>query len=295
MTAIVDQAARAEIREALDRTLFVEAGAGTGKTSALVSRVVALVAAGTPLRAVAAITFTEAAASELRDRIRLALELAAVGSTDPALDADERARCAAALHELDDATLSTLHGFAHQILVEHPLAAGLPPRFEVVDDVEAGIAFEQRWADFVDVLVAEPEMETTLLTAFALGLRLDDLREVARAFHEHHDRLAGTPVDAGPLPDLDLDPVLTSLRPALALADHCLDDGDALVEHLEELAKGLSLLEAAVDDLDRLDLLAGLPALHRKIGKKGNWGCDIAEVRAHLAAADAAAAETLTA
>jgi len=298
VTAVVDQAARDEIREAFDRTLFVEAGAGTGKTTALVSRVIALVAAGTSLRAVAAITFTEAAASELRDRIRLALELAATGSSDPVLDADERARCAAALHELDDATLSTLHGFAHQLLVEHPLAAGLPPRFDVVDDIEAGIAFEQRWADFVDVLVAEPEMETTLLTAFALGLRLDDLREVARAFHEHHDRLDGGRVDPVPVPALDLDPVLTPLRAALALADHCLDESDALAEHLEILGRELEVLESAVDDLDRVDVLARPGALGRKIGnlgKKGNWGCDIAAVRELLAVAEAAAEEIRTA
>jgi ATP-dependent helicase/nuclease subunit A len=294
MTAVVDQAARDEIREALDRTLFVEAGAGTGKTTALVSRVVALVAAGTPLRAVAAITFTEAAASELRDRIRLELELAAAGSTDPALEADERARCAAALHELDDATLSTLHGFAHQLLVEHPLAAGLPPRFDVVDDVEAGLTFEQRWADFVDVLMADPEMEATLLTAFALGLRLDDLRAVAHAFHEHYDRLTGGRVDRVPVPELDLEPVLTPLRAALALTDQCFDDGDALAEHLDGLAYELAVLERAADDLDRLDLLARLPALHRKVGRKGNWRCDIDEVRARLAAAEAAAHEIRT-
>ncbi|MGH9048541.1 MAG: UvrD-helicase domain-containing protein [Acidimicrobiia bacterium] len=294
MTAVVDQAARDEIRTALDRTLFVEAGAGTGKTTALVSRVVALVAAGTPLRAVAAITFTEAAASELRDRIRLALELAAAGSTSPALDADERARCGAALHELDDATLSTLHGFAHQLLVEHPLAAGLPPRFEVVDDVEGGIAFEQRWADFVDLLVADPDMEATLLTAFALGLRLDDLRAVARAFHEHYDRLMSGVVHPVPVPELDLEPVLTPLRAALALTDQCLDDGDALAAHLESLAAELDVLDAAADDLDRLDLLARLPVLHRKIGKKGNWRCDIADVRERLAAADAAADDIRT-
>ena len=294
MTVVVDQAARDEIREVLDRTLFVEAGAGTGKTTALVSRVVALVAAGTPLRAVAAITFTEAAASELRDRIRLALELAAAGSTDPALTRDERDRCAAALHELDDATLSTLHGFAHQLLVEHPLAAGLPPRFDVVDDIEAGIAFEQRWADFVDVLMGDPEMEATLLTAFALGLRLDDLRAVAHAFHEHHDRIAGGRVDPLPVPALDLEPVLTPLRAALELTDQCLDDGDALAEHLERLAYELEVLEAAADDLDRLDLLARLPALHRKLGRKANWRCDIDEIRECLAAAQTAAEEIRT-
>jgi len=65
-----DQPARDEIATRLDATLFVEAGAGTGKTAALVERVVALVEAGVPMHAIAAITFTEKAAAELRDRVR---------------------------------------------------------------------------------------------------------------------------------------------------------------------------------------------------------------------------------
>ena len=79
----VDQADRDRVRSAHDVSIFVEAGAGTGKTRAIVDRVVAMVAAGRlELRELAAITFTEAAASELRDRIRTALERAASGD-DP--------------------------------------------------------------------------------------------------------------------------------------------------------------------------------------------------------------------
>jgi ATP-dependent helicase/nuclease subunit A len=65
-----DQAARDRITEDLDTTLFVEAGAGSGKTSALVDRVLALVTGGeAELRSIAAITFTEKASADLRDRI----------------------------------------------------------------------------------------------------------------------------------------------------------------------------------------------------------------------------------
>src|SRR5262245_29597694 len=73
-----DHVATERIRTSLDETLFVEAGAGSGKTRALVDRVLALVLdAGEPLSAVAAITFTEKAAAELRDRIRRQLDLTA--------------------------------------------------------------------------------------------------------------------------------------------------------------------------------------------------------------------------
>src|SRR5919204_5964975 len=131
----VDAAARDEIRDLHDATLFVEAGAGTGKTTALVDRVVSLIARGrVAVRELAAITFTEAAAGELRDRIRYRLEQAAGGAAGAATAAlptgaagagardgdqqgptgawtpEERERCRAALDGLDDAALSTLHG-----------------------------------------------------------------------------------------------------------------------------------------------------------------------------------------
>ena len=96
-----DLATRDAIVEALDETLFVEAGAGSGKTKALVDRVVALVTRrGVPMREIAAVTFTEKAAAELRDRIRRTLEAAARGG-----EAVAAARAALALEELDGAAV----------------------------------------------------------------------------------------------------------------------------------------------------------------------------------------------
>src|SRR5438094_863178 len=95
---LCDLDARKRLLDELATTFFVEAGAGTGKTTALVSRIVELVARDDlPMERLAAITFTQAAAAELRDRVREALEQAAVSrSCEP-----ERARCARASREVD--------------------------------------------------------------------------------------------------------------------------------------------------------------------------------------------------
>ena len=133
MAEPLDLDARLSVEHDLDLNLFVEAGAGTGKTTTLVKRVVRLFATGRleEPRQLAAITFTEAAASELRDRIRARLE--AAGSSSEGLDDPvERARCAAAAARIDEATITTLHGFAQRILAERPIAAGLPPAFEEI-------------------------------------------------------------------------------------------------------------------------------------------------------------------
>src|SRR5512135_574041 len=107
-----DHQARLAIASDLDATLFVEAGAGTGKTTSLVARVVSLVEQGSPIRSIAAITFTERAAAELRDRIRSELERHHRDAVDP----DRALRLAAALSEIDDAPISTIHSFAFRLL-----------------------------------------------------------------------------------------------------------------------------------------------------------------------------------
>ena len=287
----VDAAARDAIRDLHDSTLFVEAGAGTGKTTALVERVVSLIARGrVEIRQLAAITFTEAAAGELRDRIRTRLEQSA---TDTVLAPDERERCRAALEDVDDAALSTLHGFAQRILAEHPLEAGLPPRFEVVDDVEAAVRFEERWTQFLDALVADPELEPVLLPALALGVDFDHLRRVARVLHEHYERLRSSSASASGVaasaPAVDLGPVLAPLEQAVARLVDCRVPQDKLFQHIDGLAGWADVLRGATDDLDRLDLLGEMPKFAKNnVGRHTNWRCPVQEVRDLLEQADAA-------
>jgi len=117
----VDQENRHRIATSLSETLFVEAGAGTGKTTALVDRLVSLVKAGEEISRIAAITFTEAAAAELRDKVRRELENVA--------SREGNALCLKAAGDIDNAAIQTLHSFAGSILREQPLEARLPPRF----------------------------------------------------------------------------------------------------------------------------------------------------------------------
>ena len=192
------------VRTGLDDGLFVEAGAGTGKTTQLVGRVVSLVVdLGIPLREVAAITFTEAAASELRDRIREELERRAVEDDD----AEVRERCTVALADADIAAIGTLHSFAQRLLGEHPVEVGLPPRVEVLDEIRSQLEFEKRWATFVDQLYDDPAHRAIVVRSILLGVHIErtfgaSLRDVAVIFGESWDRLEGiaAEVDLSPAP-----------------------------------------------------------------------------------------------
>ncbi|MDQ1510639.1 MAG: CRISPR-associated exonuclease Cas4, partial [Actinomycetota bacterium] len=173
--ALGDLDARHAVRTRLDETLFVEAGAGTGKTDVLVDRIVALVTAdgaGGPIamRAVAAITFTEKAAAELRDRVRRRLEERAHGA-EP--DSELRERCVVALEELDAAAICTLHAFAQRILTAFPVEAGLPPRIEVHDEVSSLLTFDARWRRTRDDLLDDPALEPAVLVLLGAGGKLE--------------------------------------------------------------------------------------------------------------------------
>ncbi len=221
-----DATQRERIAGDLGTTLFVEAGAGSGKTTELVGRVLALVKTGAAeLGAIAAITFSEKAASELRDRVRAELERTLVGELTP----EAAERCRHALGQLDGAAIGTLHSFAQRILAEHPIEAGLPPRLEVVDEVSSEVAFERRWRSFRDELLAEPALERTIVLLTAAGVKFEGLRAVAVAFNDNWDLVAErVPVRAPDPPDAFglLAPVLAEID--RICAEPCRDPDDAL-------------------------------------------------------------------
>lgn len=182
-----DREHRSRIENELDTTFFIEAGAGTGKTTELVRRIANLVMLGkTEIDRIAAITFTEAAAAELRYKVRSELDKHA---NDQELTEEERRRCRAAAFGLDNASIQTLHSFAASLLREKPIEAGLPPNFKVVADIEENIDFEEHWRAWQDSAMETMEIATHMFTAMTMGLSRNGLKEVARSLHDNYDRL----------------------------------------------------------------------------------------------------------
>ena len=121
-----------------NRNVLIDAGAGTGKTSILVDRLVEMVAPthkapAIALSRIAAITFTRKAAGELRLRIRERL-LRELSKVQPATERDGQLR--EAIAELDTAYVGTIHSFADRLLRLRPVEAGLSPSYEIVEDNE---------------------------------------------------------------------------------------------------------------------------------------------------------------
>ena len=120
--------------------VVVSAGAGTGKTRTLVARYLSLLAEGVPLRSIVAITFTRKAAREMRNRIRTELQSYLAG---PDLSLEERHYWDELYSLLDAARIGTIHNLCSEILRAHPAELELDPRFDVLDEGQAGILLRE--------------------------------------------------------------------------------------------------------------------------------------------------------
>ncbi|WP_201318255.1 exodeoxyribonuclease V subunit beta [Paenibacillus sp. EPM92] len=155
-----DQQARKRILEELNTTFLVEAGAGSGKTTSLVGRLLALIETGTAkMEQIAAITFTNKAADEMKERFRIALERKAAD-----VEGETRERMEEALANLDQIFIGTIHAFCSSMLRERPIEAGLDPSFEEMDDEMNRAFHDQCWDEY---LIQLQEGDSEALASFA--------------------------------------------------------------------------------------------------------------------------------
>ena len=181
--------------EARTSDVFTEAGAGTGKTRVLVERYCdAVTEDGTRPDEILAFTFTERAAGELRERIRRQL----IATSRAAFEAGELQRAreiARAAREGERAWITTMHGFCRRLLAAHPVAAGMDPRFRVLDEFEAARLGEGAFAAALEEVV---DARDEAAARFAAGFHPVRLREAVQAAHE---RLRSQGIDPPGLPD----------------------------------------------------------------------------------------------
>ena len=279
----------------LSENLMIEAGAGTGKTYALVSRVVALVKSGVRMQEIVAITFTEAAAAELSERIRSRLEQLAdrdhpdnhndLLATD--LDEISHGRIVEAIAELDQATIQTIHGFASQLLRDRPLDAGMPPGWVVLDEVEASHLFAEHWDKWLeDTLAEDTSAESDVIDALRYLLNVDvgagKWREVAVIFSDNCARMAVESI----VEDIDVGEVaVDTLSQLRELAAQCSNHSDKLFEQLQGAIGTVEAVQEVGDDVfSALEALRSGERVdyYRGVGSKSNWSMDTGEVRAEF-------------
>jgi len=255
---IADQDARDVIAQDIQSSMIVSAGAGTGKTTALVGRLLTLVThpdaeQRVPLRNVAAITFTEAAAAELKDRLRRRLRRATI--EDPSLSD--------VLAELDSAAIQTIHGFARRILNLDPLAAGLPPGFQVLDGVQASLRMNIWWDATLERLLADPKLVDAWDAALEYEIPLPRFRKVAERMMENPERSEDSwiPDSATFAP---VEAVIADLEGQLS----GLDPADKYVVQVAELLSQLQRIDRTAPEREWVRSITQLPRPEKRSGAR---------------------------
>lgn len=226
---LVDEDNRRRAMTDFESVLLVEAAAGTGKTSLMAGRVAMMLAAGHEPGEIAAITFTELAASQLAGRIKETVDTLLAGEV-PAflkpvipdgLNSAQRTSLTSAAPRLDELTATTIHGFCQAIIHSHGVRAGLDPGARVVDATVADTLFLGELSAWFSrrLSVDAAEEDPIVVLAEQIPLQVVDLiRELAVLRRKHPG--------AEPLPPT------TSIRPDISFVQ-------------------------AVDDFDRWQLSAG--------------------------------------
>lgn len=210
---IADQEARKAIAMELNHCILVEAGAGSGKTSSLVQRMLALVGTGhCNIEHIVAVTFTRKASAELQERFQIALEKALAGEED----SEQRKRWEDALLDINRCFIGTIHSFCGSLLRERPVEARIDPEFREIDDSEDKVWREQAWQNYVHILNTEPGK---LARLDEIDLTLADLRSMFDVICAYPDVEFARQGNC-PLPELTK--ARSALYDLLAVAQHAL-------------------------------------------------------------------------
>lgn len=259
-----DERARAIIRTELDTNMLVEAGAGSGKTTLMVERLLAYVERGTLVDQLAAVTFTKKAANELRQRLEVRMEEQSRAHTG-----ETRERFAAALRDRERMFIGTVHAFCGRILREHALDAGLPPDFTELDQEESVSLRESHWRNFVEHSVQEGS--ALLAQVEAVGIAPLTLFGAFADREQYRDVEFTAPVMPSPSHVTVRNTLAAFFATARQLREHAGEERDALQKTLDRLRRSAQLHNAWEHAADfAQDVTVLLSASARKVTQK-NW------------------------
>ena len=184
--------AQQEVVADLGRNWCVTSGAGCGKTRVLVERYIRFLEDDLelPLERLAAITFTEMAAAEMRDRIRRACR-DRLEEARSAGDAVRIERWLQRYWDVDVAPIHTIHGFCGAILRRFPIEAGVDPNFEMLDEAAADLLLQEVVGRTVEELLEGEDADVlALLEHYDLGRGREVLAEIVGQHREVLRRVA---------------------------------------------------------------------------------------------------------
>jgi len=274
-TKLIDQEQRDRAAGDLSQSYIIEAAAGTGKTTILVTRIIKLIREGEAgLEEVVAITFTEKAAAELKVKLRQKLEEELSTVSNP----DEQNRLSKAISDLERMQVTTIHSFCGSLLRERPVEAGLDPNFEVADGLMARLVQAEVWEDWFEKKMDADD--PAFRRAVLIGMKPEQIRKMSESMLENRDVLKYLP---SPQPPEDLEKAVGQFVKTFEedveslnhLKQYCKDAKDKAILIIDELDEKLRKLDSIHEREERerfifKEISMGSP----NKGNKTNWKPD---------------------
>lgn len=229
-----DNNARNRIVSDINSNFFVEAGAGSGKTTMLVNRMVAMIEAGIDITSISAITFTKAAAREFYDRFQSIL----IQRSDPGSkwktgkpgqlpEPTDKTRdlCDYALKNIDLCFMGTIDAFCNMVLSEHPSEAGLLSDSHIVTDAEADAIYRQVYVDVCNGKHGK-DLQSLSNTFRAVNSRDQEVFRLGMRYFMGHRHIS---FRFTPAPAVDIDKDFADVRKELIKTVKCLKEHPEII------------------------------------------------------------------
>lgn len=256
----------------LGRSVFLSAGAGTGKTTVLVARYMAALEAGLSPRQIVAMTFTKKAAAEMRQRLRDECQRNMIAG-----DAEQARRWRRTSSELETAHIGTIHSFCGTLLRMHALDAGVDPMFGTLEGRPAALLLHRAIGTaFIERLNRQEWSAIKLAAVWSRSTIVSEIAGIIGAREQYLEYLACPPTAEQLLADWERD--IEQARIAAALAAGSDNTLAAHLEQLRQLAEPNPTARFAAEALSAIEETAALRT------------CEPVRAPEHLRAAERAAA-----
>ena len=236
MNSKIDSQSRIQIKNNLNSSYYVEAGAGTGKTTVLVDRIVSLILKNkTPINKIAAITFNKSAAKNIKDKIRNSLESISLKNDIPN---EIQKNIEESLHELETSSIQTLHSFADKLIRQFPIESGVPPGFKILSESENNNLFERKWNNWISSNQENLKFEKSFNWLMCLNVNPNKIKSIAKIFWNNFENVETSKFENNiKIPQINIEKFKKLCTNLKNLSVTCNNPDDPLLVHVNDFTE----------------------------------------------------------
>jgi len=232
----IDSQSRLQIRNNLNSSYYVEAGAGTGKTTVLVDRIVSLILnKKTPINKIAAITFNKSAAKNIKDKIRNSLESILLENNTTY---ETQRNIEESLNELEISSIQTLHSFADKLIRQFPIESGVAPGFKILSESENNNLFENKWNNWISSNQENEKFAKSFNWLMCLNVNPNKIKSIAKLFWNNFENVETSKFENNiEIPEINFKKFKKLCADLKNFSNLCNKSDDPLLLHIDDFSE----------------------------------------------------------